>query len=225
MQKALIAVLALAGALFIGAGSGQTASDFSCNGASTGGTFNNVTVPDNASCTLDHTKVLGNITVKTNARLLLEQLSGDSTVRGKINANNCAEVNLETPGGISNRIVVGGDLVITNCTSGFDGARGTQGASPPNVVNGGNVKCANNADDCAFDYDAVGRNLDCSGNFGCTLQSDAVGGDVTVKNNNGAGGSIFNGAFAGNLTCSGNTPPAFATTTTVAGTQTGEGCV
>jgi hypothetical protein len=219
----LIVALAVAGALLIGPGAANTASDLSCNGTFTG-TYNNVTVPANGHCTLDNVRVLGNVTVKTNAQLLLEALSGDSTVKGNVSANSCQEVNLEATGA-GFRVVVGGDLTIVGCTGGFDGARGNSSAVPPSMVIGGNVKCDNNDDDCAFDYNAVGKSLDCSGNFGCTLQSDAVGNDVTVKNNDGAGGSIFNGAFAGNLTCSGNTPPAFATNTTVAGNRTGEGCV
>ena len=224
MYKALIVALALAGALLIGVGSAQTAADLSCNGAFTGMTYNNVVVPENGNCTLDHTRVLGNVTVKKNARLLFEALTGDSTVHGNVSANACQEVNLETPGG-SFRVVVGGDLTIVGCTSGFDGARGTQGMSPPTMTIGGNVKCDDNVDECAFDYNAVGKNLDCSGNFGCTLQSDAVGGDVTVKNNDGAGGSLFNDAIGGDLKCAGNTPPAFATNTTVAGNRSGEACV
>jgi hypothetical protein len=223
MQKAAIAVLALVGALFIGAGSAQTAANFNCSGFSAGGTFNNVTVPANSSCTLDHTRVLGSITVKTNGQLLLESSSGDSTVAGNITANACNEVNLEATGA-GFRVVVGGNLTITGCTGGFDGARGNSSAVPPSMVIGGNVKCDNNDDDCAFDYNSDGGNLDCSGNFGCTLQSDAVAGDVTVKNNNGAGGSLFNEAIGGDLTCSGNTPPAFATNTTVAGNRSGESC-
>ncbi len=95
MQKALIAVMVVAGALVIGAGSAQTAANFSCNGSFTGGTYNNVTVPANAHCSLDHTRVLGSITVKTNAQLLFQALTGDSTVKGNVSAQRSRRERLQ----------------------------------------------------------------------------------------------------------------------------------
>src|SRR5206468_9112868 len=115
-----------------------------------------------------------NVTVHAGANLLVTTSSGlDTTIAGDIKGEGCDSINLESTGS-SGRIVVGGNLTIQNSTfTGFSGARGSQFCppSPPqNVLIGGNVKCANVAGGCVFDYVIMRRNLKCSGNTnGCEL--------------------------------------------------------
>ncbi len=164
MKKSLIAVLMVVGALLPASGGARTA-DFNCTGFATGGTFANVVVPAGQSCTLDHVRVTGNVTVKTAASLSVTTSSGDSTIAGKITGNACDSIDLESTG-LSFRIVVGGDLNITNCTgSSFSGGRGSSGPGTPpqSLLIGGNTKCAGNQDECVFDYAIIAGNLDCSG--------------------------------------------------------------
>ena len=225
MKKSLIAVLMVVGALLPASGGARTA-DFNCTGFSTGGTFANVVVPAGQSCVLDHARVTGNVTVKTAASLSVTTTSGDSTIAGKVTGNACDFIDLESTGA-SFRIVVGGDVNITNCTgSSFSGGRGSSGPGTPpqSLLIGGNTKCSGNQDECVFDYAIIAGNLDCSGNFGCTLQSDAIGNNVTANNNTGVGATIVNGAIAGNLACSGNVPGATnsGTPNTVSGTRSGQ---
>jgi hypothetical protein len=88
------------------------------------------------------------------------------------------------------------------------------------VLIGGNVKCDNNPGGCVFDYTAIGKSLDCSGNFECDLQSDAIGGDASLKNNSGM--FVRNSIIGGNLACSGNGSTATGPLNTVAGTKSGQ---
>jgi hypothetical protein len=225
MKKSLVALMvlvgALVGALLFGAVTAQSAANLNCTGAVVGGTYNNVTVPAGAHCSLDGTRVLGSVTVQTNASLDTSQTSGDTTVAGNVNGKNCAYIDLESPSN-AHRTAIGGDLNITNCNDGaFNGARGGSSAGPPpNMLIGGKVNCSGNPSGCVFDYTVIGKDLTCNGNGDCDLESDAVGGNVTI-NNNGGGGFVFNGIIGGNLSCSGNTG-LVGTGNTVAGNETGQ---
>jgi len=222
MKRSLIAALVLIGVALAGAGSARTAGDLTCTGAAAPGTYNNVVVPANASCTLDHVRVLGNVTVKTNANLQIVTNTGDTTVAGNVSGNNCGFMELQVVN-TSFRIAVGGDFVATNCTGGpFSGSQGSSGPGTPpqDVLIGGNVKCDNNDGGCVFDYSVVGKNLECSGNFDCDLQSDAIGGTATIKTSTSSM-FVFNSIIGGNLACSGNAGPT-GSGNTVAGTKSGQ---
>jgi hypothetical protein len=182
-----------------------------------------VTVPAGASCYLDGVRVTDNVTVGTGATLEVANTTGDSTIGGNVTGKDCGSIDLESTGG-SNRVAVGGNLTVTSCNGGFDGARGNS-AQPPippqTMLIGGNVKCDGNPGGCVFDYTVLGKNLECSGNFNCDLESNAIGGSVTLKGNSGTGIRVDNNIVGGNLACSGNV----ATTgggNTVAGTKSGQ---
>jgi len=222
MKKSLVAFLVLVLVALAGSGTARTASDLTCTGAAPPGTYNNVVVPANASCTLDNVRVLGNVTVKTNANLQIQTGTGDTTVAGNITGKDCGFMELQIVN-ISFRIAVGGDFVATNCTGGpFTGSQGSSGPGTPpqDVLIGGNVKCDNNDGGCVFDYSVVGKNLECSANFDCDLQSDAIGGNATIKNSTSSM-FVFNSIIGGNLACSGNSGPA-GSGNTVAGTKSGQ---
>ncbi len=223
MKKFLIvAVLAVLGSLLPASGGARAAADFVCNGVFAGGTYNNVVVPAGGACSLDNTTILGNVTVKTGADFTVSTSSGDSTIHGSVKGDACDSIDLESTG-LNFRVVVGGDVTITNCTGfTFSGARGDSSGPPPqSMLLGGNVKCDNNAGGCVFDYVIIGEKLECNGNDGCTLNSSAVANNVTMNNNTGPGVIVDNSAIAGNLSCSGN---AFASGSpnTVSGTKSGQ---
>jgi hypothetical protein len=227
MKRSVIVVAAVAAALFLASGT-TVATDLLCsNISSSGGTWRNVLVPAGTSCHLQQTRVTGSITVQAHANLLIDTLSGDTTVNGDIKGDGCDSIDLESTGG-TGRIVVGGNLTIQNCTgaSGFSGARGNSSCPPippQTVLIGGNVKCSNNGDGCVFDYVIMSGTLDCSGNSqGCTLQSDAVGKSATINNNVDVGIIVNNSAIGGDLKCTGNSPGATGSTNTVAGTKSGQ---
>jgi hypothetical protein len=119
--------------------------------------------------------------------------------------------------------VVGGNVTIQNCTGiSFSGSQGRQNETPATVLIGGNVKCDNNAGGCVFDYSVIGGNLECSGNFDCDLQSDAIGKNLTINNSDGGGAFVDNSSIGGDVKCSGNTVGVASTPNTVAGTKSGQ---
>lgn len=213
----------LVGAFLVFAGSAQTTPNYVCTGFTSGATYGNVTVPAGASCTLDGVRVTGNVTVGTGADLLVSDSTGDSTIAKNVTGNGCDSIDLESTG-LSNRVAVGGNLTITNCTGfGFSGGRGSS-FSPPvppqTLLIGGNVKCDNDAGGCVFDYAILSKNLDCSGNFDCELESDAVGGNVTIDNST-SDMRVDNSVIGGDLACSGNSGPT-GSGDTVAGNKSGD---
>jgi hypothetical protein len=222
MKRSGIAVAAVAVALLLGTGA-AAATDLVCTTTSSGGTWHNVVVPAGASCTLENTRVTGNVTVQTGGTLLVTDLAGDSTIAGDVKADGCNFVELESS--LSNRIVVGGNVTIQNCSSGFNGGQGDSSRVPPgSILIGGNVKCSNNSDACVFDYFNISGNLECSGNGqGCVVNSNAIGKNVTINNNQGVGVVIDNSAIGGDVKCSGNAfAPTPVTPDTIAGTKSGQ---
>jgi hypothetical protein len=222
MKKALvIAVLAVIGALLPASGGARTAAT-NCTGLVTGGTFADVVVPAGQSCQLDGVRVTGSVTVQTGASLEITNLSADSTVRKDVKGNGCDFIELEATS-LSNRIAVGGNLVITNCTGTvFNGGQASSfNQPPPSILIGKNVTCSANAQNCVFDYFVVGGSVTCSGNAEeCTVNSNGIGGSATLNNNQG-GITVDHSVIGGNLACSGNTSTNGATNT-VAGTKSGQ---
>ena len=225
MKRSVFAVAAVAAALFLASGV-AVATDLVCTTTSSGGTWHNVVVPAGASCTLENTRVTGNVTVQTGGTLVVTNTAGDSTIAGDVKADGCNFVELESTS-LTNRIVVGGNVTIQNCSSGFNGGQGDSTRFPPgSILIGGNVKCSNNTDGCVFDYFIISGNLDCSGNGGgCTLQSDAVGKNATINNNAFGFGDteVRNSSIGGDVKCSGNNGGVTSSpTNTVAGTKSGQ---
>ena len=224
MKKPVIAVAGVATALFLASGA-AVAADLVCTSFSTGGTWHNVVVPAGAFCTLNNSRVTGNVTVKEGGSLQVTAISGDTTIAGDIKGDGCDSINLDGTGP-SGRIVIGGNLTIQNVTfTGFSGATGNPSCppSPPqNVLIGGNVKCDNVAGGCSFSYVIISGNLECSGNAnGCGLASAAVGQNASI-NNNGSTTIVDNSEIGGDLKCSGNFGGVGGATNTIAGTKSGQ---
>src|SRR5436309_3419762 len=88
-----------------------SAGPTTCMGPLANSTVNgDLVVPPGATCTLDHVRITGNVTVQTNAALFVTTFTGlDTTVGGNITANGCNGVDLESTGA-TGRIAVGGSL-------------------------------------------------------------------------------------------------------------------
>ena len=71
MKKSLLATVGFAGALMSWPLPVLFAADFMCTALSSGSTYQNVVVPDNASCALDSATVSGNVSVGKGAVLFL----------------------------------------------------------------------------------------------------------------------------------------------------------
>jgi hypothetical protein len=220
MRKSFIAIAAITAAFSLGS-QAAAAPPFMCNGTFSGATYQDVIVPAGDMCSLFDTRITGNVTVQKGATFGVDNhTSQDTTIAGNIIADHCAAVNLDTLegdinplGGILGRIVVGGDVIITNCTSGASGAD-----------IGGNVKCDNNRASCGFRGAAIGGNVDCSGNGdGCHLNSAEIGKNVTL-NNNGTGSVVDNSTIGGKINCAGNIGGVsdVGFPNTVAGTKSGQ---
>jgi hypothetical protein len=224
MRKFVNVFAVAAGALLV-ASVAAAATDLVCTGPSSGGTWHNVLVPSGMSCTLDDTRVTGNVTVQAGGSFQVNTNSGmDTTIAGDIKGDGCDSIDLESTG-LSGRIVVGGNVTIQNCTSNsFVGGRGSS-FCPPNppesLFIGGNVKCNNNPGGCVYDYTTIGGNFECSGNFACTLQTDAIGKNVTMNNNSSNGVSVDNTSIAGDVKCSGNSSVS-GSGNTIAGNKSGQ---
>src|SRR5215469_12120558 len=153
MKKVLIAIVAVLSAVILTSGN-ALAADLTCTAPSAGGTFNNVVVLPGASCALDNTTVLGNITVDTGASLTVTANAGDTTVTGNIQGIRCNEIELQDnpDGGATHRTVVGGNLTINSCTqnSGVEGSISSGPLSSLAVLIGGHVMCMNNLGGCGF---------------------------------------------------------------------------
>ncbi len=223
MKNSVVAVAAVAAALFIPL-KAAAQKDFICNGSFSGATYRNVVVPAGNSCTLEDTKVTGDVTVEKGASLEVDTNTLlDTTIAGNVTGDECAFIELQTP--ISpGRIVVGGDLSITDCTgiffSGVFGSSSSSTITPPTVLIGGNVKCENNtAAACAFDFTAIGGQVECSGSSACELQGAAIGKGATINNNTFA--TFNSNAVGGDLNCAGN-GGVVGTGNTIAGTKSGQ---
>jgi len=105
MKRSLVVLLVVAAVLLVGAGTGETASNVNCTGALPPGTYNNVTVPAGASCTIDGSRILGSVTVKTGASLDTQNNNGDTTVAGNITGNT-SSATLDSRGAQAGAITV-----------------------------------------------------------------------------------------------------------------------
>jgi hypothetical protein len=83
MKRSGIGVAAVATALFLASGF-AVATDLVCTALSSGGTWHNVLVPVGMSCTLENTRVTGNVTVQTGGTLVINTTAtGDTTINGE----------------------------------------------------------------------------------------------------------------------------------------------
>src|SRR5262249_41859421 len=147
----------------------SAAGSTACTGALTG-TFNNVVVPESASCTLTSALVQGNVEVRSNARLVV---NGVSTIQRNIAADHCVSMLL------SGTVAVGGNVEIQYCTmpSGYTG---------PGIQISGNVACHHNAGACVAQSGTIGKNVEISDNTSATasdISLNRIGGNLSCHGN------------------------------------------
>jgi len=169
-------LLITAAALFGGASAAQ-ADDAVCSGLIQGTTITgNVTVPVNASCTLDTVRITGDVNVLRNASLTVQAYAEPSTIDGNVLADRCAFTLLE------GTVTVGGDLQIQRCAakSGFTG---------PGIKIRGNFLCQNNLGPCEAWLGKVDRDVLLQDNR-TTVASDVslntIGGNLRCRQNSPA---------------------------------------
>jgi hypothetical protein len=204
MKNTILAVAAVAAALFIPCpAAGQ--DDLTCNSTYTGGTYGNVTVPPNDSCTLVNVRVVGNVTAGQDSSLQIlgggPGGQGSSTIKGDVKVDDCYSFDLQADTTPPGWIIVGGNLTINGCSQ-FVGIAGLGNLFEQNIVIGKNTKC-NNGASCNFAYAVFAGDFECSGNAGnCGLYETSIGGNATFNNN--LGGFGLWGYIGGDLHCSGN---------------------
>jgi hypothetical protein len=153
----------------------------------------NVTVPNDASCTLGGAvygaNVKGNVSVGRNATLLVAGRQYPSTIAGNVSATQCASALLD------GAVTVGGNVDITQCTrpSGFDG---------PGIKIGGNFECHNNteAGACRAILGQVGGNLHIHNNstsLPANVSLTEVKGNLQCQNNKPAPVASWGGDWVG----------------------------
>lgn len=221
MRQLMIGGFGVVASILMASGVARGANT-TCSGLLTGTINGNVVVPVNASCTIDNAKISGNVNVKSGGSLEVNASAADTTIGGSVTGNHCNRIDVENFG-LTHRLVIRGNLIIKNCTSGFDGCRADSTRIPPtSVLIGGNFICSGNDDTCVTDYCTIGKNLTCSDNSGgCAIPSTTVGGNVKADNNMGSGISVTNNAIGGKLECKDNAS-ATGSANTVARTKTGQ---
>jgi len=157
---------------------------------SDGGTINtNLIVPAGARCELDNVTVKGNVDVEAGATFITRPGANQTvTIGGNVTAGGCASVDLTAQDTVGNtaKVSIGNNVSITNCT-------GLVQLSGPSSGQGGIT---------------IGNNVVCSGNPVCKITRVAIGGHLTVDNNNmpgTQGNEIGNTQVTGNVDFSGNT--------------------
>ena len=165
------------------------AQDVSCTGLMSGGPSGplningNVTVPNNASCTLNFVNVKGNVQAGKGSSLLITAYTEPSTIGGNVHANQCFSALLE------GNVTVGGNVQIQQCTG--TGPNGFQG---PDIVINGNFQCQGNS---SFNYAP------------CLAWLGKVHGDVQIQSNSSTtapGPDVSLVTVGGNLHCQQNSP-------------------
>jgi hypothetical protein len=174
-------VIAAATTLFGGAPTAR-AADVTCSGTVGGGSTvtlitGNVTVPDQASCTLNFVTIAGNVRVGKDASLVVTAYVEPSTIGGDISAVNCGSVLLQ------GNVTVSGDVKIQSC----NGA-GPSGFQGPDTFIKGNFHCVSNKGGCLAWLGKVNGDVQFLGNHSTTAS------DVSLVN------------IGGLLQCDGNSP-------------------
>ena len=140
-------------------------SDGVCRGAISGGEYENLEVPANASCTLNGTRVDGNIFVRNNATLHAVGVS----VGGNIQAEGAADVtvnNSSTVGG-SVQVKQGGSATVdqVQVTGDIQVEANRSALSITRNTVGGNVQVFQNRGGAAITDNRIDGNLQCKENI------------------------------------------------------------
>jgi hypothetical protein len=163
------------------------AADVTCTGVMSGGASGplniegNVTVPQDAHCTLSFVNVTGNVQANKGSTLLITAYTEPSTIGGNVHANNCYSALLE------GTVTVGGNVQIQQCNG--NGPNGFQG---PDVVINGNFQCQGNSANVASCVAWLGKvygNVEIQQNHGPTAPDVSlvtVGGNLICEQNSSA---------------------------------------
>ncbi len=152
--------------------------DFVCRTTISGNTYENVVVPDFATCTLNGTTVNGNIIVGTGSTLNASDVFVDGNVQAEGSAKVTVQDNSTVGGSIQvkqggsafvDRVTVDGDIQFESNTSDLNASR--------NVV-GGNIQVFSNSGGASITDNRIDGNLQCKSNYppptGARNQADSL---------------------------------------------------
>ena len=176
--RKMVIIIALALLVLALAGPATFADELDCFGALGAVTVDNLRVPQDATCTLDGTRVEGTIKVETNATLYATSVDVD----GNVQAENAARVEV-LPGsavGGSVQIVQSGaarvDSVVINGDLFFD--ENDLYLIATNSVIGGNLQAFQNSGGLLITNNTIDGNLQCKENIPAP-----IGGGNVVQGN------------------------------------------
>lgn len=90
------------------------ANDFQCVGIVTLGSFDNVVVPEGATCDISNSEIRGNVKALRNSRLLV---SGGNTIAGNVEGDNAQDVQIFNRGPLPN-VIRGNSVFVMNSVLG-----------------------------------------------------------------------------------------------------------
>jgi hypothetical protein len=160
----LLAMIAALGLMWLSAGSVH-AADATCTGSLGAQHFENLEVPAGATCTLNGTRIDGNIKVYNNATLLANSV----TVGGNVQAEGAANVT------VSSNSTVGGSIQVKQ----------GGGATVNQVQVNGDIQLESNRAALTVAFNRVGGNVQVFQNSGgATINDNIINGNLQCKQNN-----------------------------------------
>lgn len=150
------------------------ADEFVCRGSVGAKTFDNVRVPQNATCNLTGTRVKGTILVQNNATLTARKI----VVIGNVQAENAKQVNVleKSRVGGSVQVKLGGGANVYDSFVDSDIQYDTNGAYVRALRNdvGGNVQVISNSGGVEIRRNVIDGNLQCKQNFPAPIGGNNV---------------------------------------------------
>jgi hypothetical protein len=171
-----------------------SAPNATCSGQLPPGTYQNVTVPAQASCEIIRTDIItGDVTVATGAELFV--IPG-SSIGGNLQADHAQEIVIQF-------ISVGGNLQLT-ATSSSNTVCGVIVGNDLTVQNSAGVT---SLDTCGIRANVIGGNLTVQNNAGSVqVRQNVVTGNISVHNNTG-GGRLLDNSAGGSCQLFNDNPP------------------
>jgi len=173
-----VVLVAAAAILALGGTPQARAANVTCTGAIGPATTlttisGNVTVPINASCTLDYVNVTGNVQVQPGGTLVVSAYDEPSTIGGNVQGSACGSVLLK------GNVTVTGNVQISACRGA--GPNGFQG---PDTVIKGDFQCQSNSGGCEAWLGEVDGNVQVQSNGSATdVSLTVVGGNLQCQSN------------------------------------------
>jgi hypothetical protein len=209
---AIVALLAFSAVFLLGPAA--RAQVTRCSGSLSGPTvYQHVSVPDGATCLLQDVTVVGNVSVGTDATLLL---AANTNIGGNLRADRCSSMGEIGPANVTPPpIIIGGNVEIHDCTIGASLGPLT-GESFPGFIVRGNLSCENNGDYCILNGAEIAGNVRLIENVQSQIYESTIGGNVAANQNSctKAGceaASVVKSTIAGNVVVNENSGPANAT--------------